>query len=321
MLTAIRPGSFIPITLEQLARENGVLLSDRTTPCVSRLGPLESKTVSSMLMRSVVSATAEEAGQCVVHVLGMEINTASFAMYVFSISVFIQSILVISISCAADHGAYRKRLLLGFAFCGAVATMLFLAAAPSVYLLGGLLAIVSNTCFGASFVLLNSFLPLLVRHHPKAQFGNLDFSPDLQDGDETGDSSLANSTSGLLPPSVEEDVPQPTLAKNETSIELRLSTQISAKGIGIGYSAGLFVQCLGIVVLLLMKSSTFSLRLVLFIVGAWWFVFTIPAAMWLRYVLQSFLRPKSFKNKVAFVDNDEVQSCVLRSPRVSECQA
>jgi UMF1 family MFS transporter len=31
-----------------------------------------------------------------------------------------------------------------------------------------------------------------------------------------------------------------------------------------------------------MKSTTFSLRLVLFLIGLWWFLFTIPAALWLR---------------------------------------
>jgi UMF1 family MFS transporter len=67
-----------------------------------------------------------------------------------------------------------------------------------------------------------------------------------------------------------------------TSRELSLSTALSSKGIGIGYSAGLFVQCVSVVVLLLTSSTTFSLRLVLFIIGLWWLVFTIPSAIWLR---------------------------------------
>jgi hypothetical protein len=45
--------------------------------------------------------------------------------------------------------------------------MLYLPITPNAYLLGSLWAIIGNVCFGASFVLLNSFLPLLVRHHPK----------------------------------------------------------------------------------------------------------------------------------------------------------
>lgn len=228
-----------------------------------------------MLMKRLVSP---DAGQCVIYFLGVEINTASFAMYVFSISVLVQSLLVISISCAADHGNYRKRLLLGFAFLGATATMLFLIVTPSIYLLGGLLAIISNTCFGASFVLLNSFLPLLVRHHPETQTVSPDDSPPPENDEEPVDDSLLNSTAALLPASVGHEITR-SITKKNVSIELQLSTQISAKGIGIGYSAGLFLQSLSIVVIVLMKSSTFSLRVVLFLIGAWWFVFTIPAAM------------------------------------------
>lgn len=222
----------------------------------------------------------------------MEINTASFAMYTFSLSVLFQAILVVSISCAADHGNYRKQLLLFFAFAGSIATMLFLAVLPEVYLLGAVLAMVSNTCFGASFVLLNSFLPLLVRHHPKTQYATPDITPDLPSPsleeepaeallDETEGNPMIDSTAALLGTS-----PQPAQPsgpkEHVTSIELQLSTQISSTGIGIGYSAGLFLQCVCIVVVFAMKSTTLSLRVALFIVGAWWFVFTFPAALWLR---------------------------------------
>lgn len=266
-------GSFIPITLETLARENGVLLNDPTTPCSSSN-----------------SSVAKDMGQCVVFILGMQINTASFAMYTFSLSVLFQALLVVSISCAADHGNHRKQLLLFFAFAGSIATMLFLPVIPEVYLLGGLLAIISNTCFGSSFVLLNSFLPLLVRHHPTTQF-TPDSTPDLpstllqeqpseQPLDQSEDLHLVTSHAALL--STEPNSPRSFPAQNHTSIELQLSTQISSKGIGIGYCAGLFLQCVCIVIIYLMKSSTLSLRLTLFLVGAWWFIFTIPAAMWLR---------------------------------------
>ena len=99
-------------------------------------------------------------------ILGTEMNTASFAMYTFSISVLLQALVVVTMSGAADHGRYRKSLLVAFAVIGAIVTMLFLPVTPSVYLFGSLWAIIGNVCFGASFVLLNSFLPLLVRHHP-----------------------------------------------------------------------------------------------------------------------------------------------------------
>ncbi|KAH6690412.1 autophagy protein Atg22 [Plectosphaerella plurivora] len=255
--------SFIPILLETLARENGVLLSDRTTPC----GSSDSK-------------SKKDDGQCVVYVLGMEINTASFAMYTFSVSVLLQALIVVSISCAADHGNFRKKLLLAFAWIGSSAVMCYILVSKEIYIFGALLAIISNTSFGASFVLLNSFLPLLVRHHPDVvkSVGTATFVE--------GDDDIGDSTSALL---ADENGHRPRLRRASkasieevTSIELNLSTQISARGIGIGYMAGLFVQCVGIAILIALGNSTWALRLVLFIVGSWWAVFTIPAAMWLR---------------------------------------
>jgi UMF1 family MFS transporter len=233
-----------------------------------------------LLSRFIESTREADDTQCVIYFLGLEINTASFAMYTFSISVLFQALLVISISCAADHGNYRKMLLLTFAFIGSIATMLFLPVTPAVYLLGAFFAIISNTCCGASFVLLNSFLPLLVRHHPKTQYASPDITPvdasQYSDNQGDTDTTLVNSTAALLPPSFHPP------ENKRTSIELQISTQISSTGVGIGYSAGVFVQCLSIVLLLLLKSTTFSLRLVLFLIGAWWFCFTIPAAFWLR---------------------------------------
>jgi MFS transporter, UMF1 family len=274
------------MTLEQLARENGVLLPDRIEPCVPNPDSPPGNALS-LVSRFVSARVANETGQCVVYFLGMEINTASFAMYTFSISVLIQSLLVISISCAADHGNYRKRLLLAFALAGATATMLFLPITSKVYLLGAFLAIIANTCFGASFVLLNSFLPLLVRHHPKVQCLPVESNSPHSSGTSSQpsehqtdtDATLVDSTSALLASSKTSPKMSPN---NLTSIELQLSTQISGTGLGIGYSAGLFLQCISIVIIILMGNTTFSLCLVLFLIGLWWGLFTIPAALWLR---------------------------------------
>ena len=226
--------------------------------------------------------------------MGIDINTASFAMYTFSISVLVQALLIISMSGAADHGLYRKSLLLTFAFTGSVATMLFLAVVPKVYVIGALLAIVSNTCFGASFVLLNSFLPVLVRRHPSLQATLYQFNGHAENyqqriGDEisTADEEpeLEGSTTALLQ-STETGRPRYHQSKISASPALYLSTRISSYGIGIGYSAAVIVQTLGIIIVLicrnLVESSTLTLRAVLFLVGLWWFVFTIPAALWLR---------------------------------------
>ncbi|KAI8960779.1 MFS general substrate transporter [Daldinia sp. FL1419] len=268
--------SFIPILLESLARENGVLLKDRQSPC-----------------------TRTSDGPCIVTIVGIEINTASFAMYTFSISVLLQALLVVSISCAADHGNYRKRLLLTFAWIGSFCVMCYIFIFKEIYVLGALLAIVSNTSFGASFVLLNSFLPLLVRHHPRVLESVAGISEDEDLESDTAIEPPSRSTSPTIAEDSVATSTTPLLAQNDgsseihnlrrvptheelTSIELQLSSEISAKGIGIGYGAALFVQCASILILVSMHSSIWSQRVVLCFIGAWWAVFTIPAAIWLR---------------------------------------
>ncbi|KAJ5668790.1 Autophagy-related protein 22-1 [Penicillium macrosclerotiorum] len=288
VFTVCAMGSFLPITLEQMARDRGLLLSDKITPC----SPTWKPSKNALHQEARYAAQGSDVGQCIIYFLGAEINTASFALYTFSLSVFVQSILIISMSGAADHGSYRKTLLVNFACIGSIATMLFLAVTPKVYLLGALLAVIANTCFGASFVLLNSFLPVMVRHHPCVLEKTLvtaatpittrhaNGSPDEHMPAENGgpwdrpdvETPLLRSRAGN----------GETASDRVTSVELRLSTQISSFGIGIGYIGAVILQMISILVVVATHQTTFSLRLVLFLIGLWWFVFTIPATLLLR---------------------------------------
>jgi UMF1 family MFS transporter len=56
--------------------------------------------------------------------------------------------------------------MLQFAALGALASMLFIFLSPDLYWFGGLLAIISNVSFGASYVFFHAFIPLLTRNHP-----------------------------------------------------------------------------------------------------------------------------------------------------------
>ena len=87
------------MTLEQLARENGVLRSDGITPCIDPSGTR--KVVMSLLARE---ASKSNAADCVVRVFGSQINTSSFALYTFSIGVFCQAITLVSLGSVADYG-------------------------------------------------------------------------------------------------------------------------------------------------------------------------------------------------------------------------
>ena len=90
------------MTLEQLARERGVLWSDRTTSCVAKVAAESGKTsVTRLLSRA---AEQSDNNQCIVNVLGAEITTSSFAMYTFSLAVFVQALALVSFSSVADHG-------------------------------------------------------------------------------------------------------------------------------------------------------------------------------------------------------------------------
>ena len=273
-----------------MAREKGVFLSDKSKPCRSKLGdqaPSGTPVANSGNATSGDGSSSSQ--QCVVYIGGAEINTASFAMYTFSISVLFQALLIISISGAADHGAYRKVMLLGFAFVGAIHTMLFIFVVPDIYLLGSYLAIFGNVAFGSSFVLLNSFLPLYVRYHPsvlaKTQQTREDVSTASENPNSNSEDDLnhedtpEDSTSGLL---ASGEAQPSQLAQSGTSVELETSTKISSRGIGIGYSAAVILQIISVLLVKALGGTLWSLRVVLFLIGLWWALFTIPSAIWLR---------------------------------------
>lgn len=97
-------GSFAPVTLEQLARESGVLRSDGTTPCIQAKASANGR-LAQLLVR-VVSRRDDEDSQCIVRPFGRDMATSSFAMYTFSIAVFVQALVLISFSPVADYGTF-----------------------------------------------------------------------------------------------------------------------------------------------------------------------------------------------------------------------
>lgn len=276
-------GTFIPITLEQLARENGVLQSDNTTPCGSN---------SFHSLGKPSSNGSDSTETCLVYNLGIPVNTASFAMYTFSISVLIEALIVISISGAANYSKIRKRLLLTFAYSGAISTMLFIFIIPDVYFLAALLVVFSNICSGASFVLLNSFLPLIVRNHPRMLY-------QIALSREPENEMVHSTTTPLLSRlTVDESLP----LKDPIITQLELSTQISSTGTGAGYSASLFFQCASVLIIWTLRSTTFSFQVVLFLAGLWWSIFTIPSAILLRPRQESALTTRNLRSSLHSLD-------------------
>ena len=160
--------------------------------------------------------------------------------------------------------------------------MLFIIVSPSIYLLASVLVILGVASLGSSFVLLNSFLPLLAGNHPS-----------VTSAEDQGRSARASvdvvEPDGSYSLAADDNYPNPfkPQTNNKTSPALALSTKISAKGVGIGYIAAVFVQILSIGLLFGLSKANFSsqsipLRVVLLVVGIWWAVGTIPCALWLR---------------------------------------
>ncbi|KAL4741245.1 autophagy-related protein 22-2 [Aspergillus similis] len=276
-------GSFLPLTLEQLAREQGFLSSSRL-PCVGPDAP-----------PAAGNGTAPANEACVVPLMGLEINTASFAMYTFSLAVLIQALTLVSFSALADYENNRKALLLGFGFIGSATSMLFMLIVPPVFVLGALLVVIGVTCLGSSFVVLNSFLPILVANDPSVQRASNKNRDELHDLHTEGDDFSLQSwtdedyTGDLTGSAGSKNAAESETASSSTSPELQLSTRISSRGVGLGYFAAVLVQILSILLLFTLSKTfmgkshpTLPLRFVLLLVGIWWAAFTVVCSRWLR---------------------------------------
>ncbi|ODQ68524.1 hypothetical protein NADFUDRAFT_45065 [Nadsonia fulvescens var. elongata DSM 6958] len=257
-------GTYVPILLEQFARYNGVLLADHLTPCMSTSSHNITDDPTSPLPFPGDNDT-NEAVKCVVKVFGSYIDTSSFALYTFSISVLIQTLVVISMSGAADRGNFKKRLLIAFSIMGSLSTCCFVFVKPSRFLIASLLAIISNSTFGAVSVCGNSFLPVLVDNHPAV----IEEKQKLESLLEQDQSS--------------EEVP--VILHHYNSLMLvsnKVSSKISGFGIAVGYLSAFIVQIGTVLVIFKMRSSLFSIQVSIALVGLWWLIFQIPVIILLK---------------------------------------
>ncbi len=105
-----------------------------------------------------LEATLAEAGTPF-SLFGRALEPGSFFAYCVSLSVFLQVFFLPILGTIADHSTHKKRLLLAFAYTGGFATIILFFVQANTILLGGLLFIIANLCFGGAIVFYNSFLP------------------------------------------------------------------------------------------------------------------------------------------------------------------
>ncbi|KIJ62467.1 hypothetical protein HYDPIDRAFT_64175, partial [Hydnomerulius pinastri MD-312] len=268
---------FLPICLEQFARDNGFLQPDHIKPC-SAMGDED---------------VASSGGRCAVKIGWLWIDTASFSLYVYSISVALQALTVISMGSVADRRETRKPLLLTFAFMGASAAMLFLLLSSSspLWILSAVFAICANVGFGASTVAMNAYLPSLASDSPEVLQARIELDDVPRSSDEPITPSLDLDTEQALISARESasapllGIPamssQTTAQKAYNAALSRATSRISSQGIASGYGAGIILLLLALIPVTKLHGSTFSLRLAIGLSGAWWLAFSIPAAIWL----------------------------------------
>ncbi len=120
-----------------------------------------STTVVTVFLGPYLTAITKNAADAdgLVHPLGIPVLAGSYFPYVLSLSVVLQVFLLPITGAIADRTGHKKRLLMMFAYVGAVSTMGLYLVQGSAYLLGGLLFVIANLSFGASVVVYNAFLP------------------------------------------------------------------------------------------------------------------------------------------------------------------
>jgi UMF1 family MFS transporter len=94
-----------------------------------------------------------------VHPFGVPIRAGSFFPYTVSASVLLSVGVMLLTGAVADRTGWHKRLLGGFAYLGALATLGMFFLRGDRYLLGGGLLVVANISYAVSAALANSFLP------------------------------------------------------------------------------------------------------------------------------------------------------------------
>ncbi len=87
------------------------------------------------------------------------VTAESFPTLCVSISVGAQVVLLPILGSLGDYSNLKKKLMVVFCYIAVIANALLFFVTGNLYLLGGLLFIIANVCFGAALVFYNAFLP------------------------------------------------------------------------------------------------------------------------------------------------------------------
>jgi UMF1 family MFS transporter len=106
-----------------------------------------------------VATTAAGGENGFVSLLGLDLRPKAYFTALVTISVLLQIVIMPMVGALADHTGRKKEILTFLAYLGAVSTLGFYFVSGGGYVLGGVLFLLANVCFGASIVVYDSFLP------------------------------------------------------------------------------------------------------------------------------------------------------------------
>jgi len=108
---------------------------------------------------SLAATSAKAFNDGLARFFGIPVAPDSFLPYCISFSVGLQVLFLPILGAIADYSHLRKRLMQIFATIGALATIGMFLVTGELWLLGGVLFILANLCFGAAIVFYNAYLP------------------------------------------------------------------------------------------------------------------------------------------------------------------
>ena len=125
-----------------------------------------STTVVTALLGPYIFALAQ-ASETPLTILGLQIEPAAIFPFTASLSVLLQVFFLPILGTIADYTNLKKKMMMAFAYAGALATVLLFTVQVDMPVLGtngavllaGLLMVIANLCFGAAIVFYNAFLP------------------------------------------------------------------------------------------------------------------------------------------------------------------
>ncbi|GJJ72775.1 MFS transporter, UMF1 family [Entomortierella parvispora] len=217
----------VPLLIQDMASKAGFEASNITIPC---------------------NTTAPHF-KCVTPVFGHYLEPGTISLYISSLSSILSFFMSLSISAVADHGSYRKSLMIVMSILGCIVSVCFLLIQkPSLFWLGAILSPLGWTFFNICAVFSHSYLPLYGRAHPE-----------VLDALDRGESMLV-----------------------VNKIEEQKINDLSAYSVVIANIGSILIHGVCIGISLGMKESALSLELAIAFTGVWWLLWMMIVSPWLE---------------------------------------